>query len=124
MNQLDPIHLADRQDLPRPTPPEGGWRPEGEIPYVDGLPLMAWLGWQMECEGVVEEDAVAGCLMMVAMLAPGREITDETRSLAAFMVETGVHRYVALRASLRQAGEKLSDVSGLEDWKPNWKVGD
>lgn len=107
--------------LPRPKPPEGGYKSESETPYIDGLPAMAWLSWWMCSHSVQEEDPIAGALVSLVRMGRAAEDLDD-RDEMAFIVEGAAKHYTdnlhapALYARVQEleaALEKIANVGRL-----------
>lgn len=78
------------------TEPEGGFAPESdENPYVEGVPLMAWVSGTLQASGVEQEDAVAGLCVEAVTIARGGSID---RAYMAFLVQRAVSCYSAQQA--------------------------
>lgn len=96
----------------KPKAPEAGWAPESEMnPYVDGLPIMAWVSWRLSSAGFCEEDGLAGLFVEATAIARGGHYD---RGLLLSILPSAVDDAVALKArppepSLREALGKWSD---------------
>lgn len=94
----DDIAMYQPKTLPKPRPPHGvKWGlPSPTNPYVEGLPIVAWLSWQMQSAGVPEEDPVAAALLEAIVLARG----DGGPEYVMAAVEGAVRHYCEMVATM------------------------
>lgn len=107
--------------LPKPTPPEGGWAPESAAcPYVDGLPIAAWVSWRLQSAGVPQESPIAALILETLVVARTQVVGPNVAEYLHHVAGRAADHYADLSSALLSArslrDELVKDAS--EKWRP------